>query len=223
MTTYDLIGRDRMEQSIVRRALHLWSKADEQVILPLVRSILQKYRLSHVRVREPRWETNVYPLYYWAHAQNRSTSVYGHVMELLIERFSTTATPEGSLRGQLLNLINSEIDILIEDTDYFLFAEAKVPNVSGKVRFEKSNGVHQLVCQYVQGKILEKLLGKRFLLAALGANKGEWIVLKLSKTEQALLRLVDEERISLEVPDIAWSTLTAAEGLAYSGYLSNVV
>jgi hypothetical protein len=62
MDRYKLINLDRTEQSIVRRALHQWSPADEQAIRPLVLAIQQQNGLSTLHITEPRWETNVYPL-----------------------------------------------------------------------------------------------------------------------------------------------------------------
>ena len=70
MDSYQLIGLDQMEASIVRRYLHQWSKADEQAILPLLVALQQGQCLANVQIKEPRWETNVYRLYfYWAYHQ----------------------------------------------------------------------------------------------------------------------------------------------------------
>ncbi len=63
---YKLIDLDKMEQSVVRRRLRRWSKADQEVITSLIHAVQQKQNLSAaLRILEPRYETNVYPLYYY--------------------------------------------------------------------------------------------------------------------------------------------------------------
>ena len=70
MKEYQLIGLDQMEASIVRRRLHQWNDADEQAIMPLLASLQQQPCLARIEPKEPRWETNVYPLYYyWAYRE----------------------------------------------------------------------------------------------------------------------------------------------------------
>ncbi len=212
MGQHKLIGLDKSEASIVRRHLHQWSKADEQAIRPLIRAVQEKQGLSDIHITEPRWETNVYPLYYWVHKAVDGKRVYDHVLELLPKPFSTSnmSLPEKELRLHLRRMMNSEIDILVEDFDYFLFIEAKTPKVGQKIRFQTISGVHQLVRQYVQGRILEKLIRKPFALATIVASNAELIKIPLNPTEQALLRLVNEERRSLEILELPWTTMAAA-------------
>lgn len=62
MDKHELIDLDKAEASIVRRRLHQWSKADEQAIVPLIGELKQKQCLPNVQIKEPVWETNVYPL-----------------------------------------------------------------------------------------------------------------------------------------------------------------
>jgi hypothetical protein len=106
--------------------------------------------------------------------------------------------------------MNSEIDIMVEDIDYFLFIEAKTPKTGRKTKFQTIQGVHQMVRQYIQGRILEELIRKPFALATIGANNAEPIRIQLNTTEQALLRLVNEEKQLLEILDLPWHLLVAA-------------
>ncbi len=103
--------------------------------------------------------------------------------------------------------VDSEIDILIEDAEYFIFIEAKTVALNGKVKFEKKRGVHQLVNQYIQGKIPEKLISKTFVLATVGANGGNTLALKLTEMEGKLISLVGEEKSILFVVDLSWDCL----------------
>ncbi len=205
MDRYKLIDLDQMEASVVRRHLHRWNKADEQAITPLLTALQQERCLSKVHIREPRWETNVYPLYfYWAHYRKvPHKEVYERVLASL-PRFCVA-----DLRMHVARVADTEIDILVEDVEYFVFIEAKVPKEDQKVKFEKTGGVHQLVRQYVQGRILESLIGKTFALATIGANNAQTIEIRLNDKEQALVQLVGEERQRLEILDLAWTLLSA--------------
>jgi hypothetical protein len=212
MSAYQLIELDQSEASIVRRHLREWKTGDDERVRPLIAALQQKGALSGVPLIKPRWETNVYPLYYWVHREVGNKRTYRRVVELLSERFPTaTNTPltDKELLTQVTRLVNSEIDILVEDHDYFLFIEAKIPTSSGKVKLQVIEGVHQLVRQYVQGRILEKLTGKRFALAAVGANNAEPLKRNLGVTERALLRLINEDKESLEIIDLSWPLAVA--------------
>lgn len=212
MNAYKLIELDDTESNKVRRALHRWSKVDEQAVMPLILAIRQKYDSSNFQIEEPRWVTNVYPLYYWAYNEMKSQrGAYDHVLELLPTLFplARVSLPAEELRAHLRHIVNSEIDILIEDSNYFFFVEVKIPTTSQKIRFQKTAGVHQLVRQYVQGKILEKIMGKMFALATLGANNAQTKDYQLNPIEQELLRLVGHEEPSLRVHDFDWSLLRA--------------
>ncbi len=210
MVEYKLIGHDNSEASVVRRHLHRWNKTDEQAIMPLIFAIQEKQGLSGIHATEPRWETNVYPLYYWMPIIGNKRS-YDRVLERLPNLFLTpnSQSPAIDLRQHLTRTINSEIDILVEDFDYFLFIEAKTPKAGRKTKFQTLNGVHQMVRHYVQGRILEKLIDKPFALATIGANNAEPLEIPLNGTEQALLHLVSEERQTLEIQDLPWTLFTA--------------
>lgn len=135
-----------------------------------------------------------------------SKEAYNHVFELLQDLFSpfTALLPQEELRRHVKRMVNSEIDILVEDDDYFVFFEAKEATAGQKIKFQDKGGVRQLVRQYVQGKILEKLTAKMFALATIGANNGRVINIHLKTTEMALLQLVNDERQSLEIIDLSW-------------------
>jgi len=122
---------------------------------------------------------------------------------------SFSSVPEEQLRIHIDRIANSEIDILVEDVEYFVFIEAKIVAAGQKVKFENSSGVHQLVRQYVQGWLLAPLIGKTFALATLGANNAQPITIRLNETEQALVRLVGEEKQELKVPDLEWTLMRA--------------
>lgn len=204
MDKYKLIGLDQMEASLVRRRLRQWTKADEQAITSLITALQQKQGLPDVHVTEPCYETNVYPLYYyWAHyRQVRHREVYDCVFRSLpSDRVSMT---EEELRSLVARVVDSEIDLMVEDIEYFVFIEAKETPPGHKVKFENKGGVHQLVRQYVQGKILQKLISKTFALATIGANNGEILPVRLNDTERKLLQLVDQDMVTLQVRDISW-------------------
>ena len=61
---YQLIDIDQMEPSIVRRRLRRWTEADAAEITPLIAALQDKGSLSGIQIQKPRYETNVYPLYY---------------------------------------------------------------------------------------------------------------------------------------------------------------
>src|SRR5713101_6101193 len=83
MARPNLIGIDKTEATYVRRALHHWTDADEKAVTPLLGKLQCKYPDLQLRITKPRWETNVYPLYYWAHETVSSKKAYGHVLEIL--------------------------------------------------------------------------------------------------------------------------------------------
>ena len=92
----------------------------------------------------------------------------------------------------------------------WLFIEVKIPKPGQKTKFQTIAGVHQMVRQYIQGRILEKIIRQPFALATIGASDAESIEIPLNEQEQSLLRLVNEERQSLEVPDLPWDLLTTS-------------
>ena len=99
---------------------------------------------------------------------NRSTPRIVESFQMYAER-----VPDKSLIPHIQRLADTEIDILIEDRDYFVFVEAKNVQEGRKAKFENIGGVHQLVRQYLQGKLLEKMISKMFALATIGVNGGQ--------------------------------------------------
>ena len=213
MDNYKLIHLDQMEASIVRRRLLGRSKADQEVATALVHALQGKQCLSNIHITEPWYVTNVYPLYfYWAHDQHlKHREVYDRVFQLLpTDNFTM---PKAELRPHVWRVADTEIDILVEDVEYFVFIEAKEPKPGHKVKFQNQGGVHQLVRQYVQGRILEKRISKTFALATIGANNGQMLEIKLNPTERALLQLIEEEKEVLQVIDLSWpSFIEVAQG-----------
>ena len=122
---YQLIDIDQMEPSIVRRHLRRWTEADEAAITPLVAGLRNKGALSGIPIQKPRYETNVYPLYYyWSHTKGLPhKQVYSEVVESF--QMYTETAPDKSLIPHIQRLADTEIDILIEDREYFVFVEAK--------------------------------------------------------------------------------------------------
>lgn len=202
MEGYRLIDLDQMEESVVRRRLRRWSKADQEAITPIVQSLLTASCLDSVDIVEPVYETNVYPLfYYWTNHKRIRRMEVGN---LLFQELSTNGTIYSVLQEPLSKVIDTEIDILVEDLTYFAFIEVKQPSIGRRATFQKQGGIHQLVKQYVQGKILERSISKTFCFGTMGANNGQALELTLNPNERALLQLVHDDRQTLSVPDIAW-------------------
>ena len=93
--------------------------------------------------------------------------------ERVFKALPIEASPQNDgLEPHISRLADTEIDILVEDTEYFVFIEAKEVRGQSKAKFEPGE-VHQLVRQYVQGKVLEKTVAKTFALATIGANNAQ--------------------------------------------------
>ena len=65
-------------------------------------------------------------------------------------------------------------------------------------------GVHQLVRQYLQGKLLEKMISKTFALATIGVNDGRDLEIELNDREVQMLSLVGSTGSTLSVVDLLW-------------------
>lgn len=207
MGNYKLIDLDRDEKSIVRRALYQESRTGEQAITKIFSGIQQEHGFSKARLIKPRWETSVHPLYFWAYSKCKCEpaqsgnyrACFDHVVQQL-----------ASFDGEKLHeafwytVVDCEIDILVEDAECFFFVETKIP-VGGTAIdwYRGKHGAHQLVHQYLQGKLLKKLAApeKEFALATVGANNGKPQNIELNETELELLALVDYEGRSLRIPD----------------------
>ena len=99
---------------------------------------------------------------------------YPEVYARIVESFQMYlgTTPDKSLIPHIHRIGDTEIDILIEDCEYFVFVEAKNAPEGKKPKFETTGDVHQLVRQYLQGKLLEKVISKTFAYATIGVNSG---------------------------------------------------
>ena len=211
---YALIDIDRFEPNIVRRRLRRLSELHDReaaiqlnsaAARPLVEQLQSQGLLADFKIAQPRYETNVWPLCYWF-----DEDYGGKTVEAVKEHFGNV--PENPvLRVQSLAV--TEIDILIEDNTYFAFIEAKEVLAPVKVKFERSHGVHQLVRQYLQGKILEELIGKPFALATIGAYQGNPIELnrstdhsqfQLQEADVKMLELFRQPSEKLTVTDLKW-------------------
>ena len=202
-TEYSLIDIDQFEPNIVRRKLRRLTESHEQGLGALVSQVQGTLGpLAGTTIERPRYETNVWPLYfYWKHAKSQPhKDVYIRTAEAIEQHFD--AIPE-RFAASARTLPDAEIDILIEDRDYFVFVEAKNVPGGGVAKFETKPGVHQLVRQYLQGMILEKLIAKRFALATIGANRGNSIDVPLTDDDVAMLGLFGQPP-ALTVMDLVW-------------------
>ena len=130
------------------------------------------------------------------------TQVYARIVESFQRYLGTT--PDESLIPHIHRIANTEIDILIEDCEYFVFVEAKNVPEGKKPKFETTGGVHQLVRQYLQGKLLEKVISKTFALATIGVNSGSDVEIELNDLEARMLNLVGVTATTHSVVDLLW-------------------
>jgi hypothetical protein len=214
MGKYKLLDLDRDEKSIVRRALYQESRVGEQTIKEIFSGVQREYSLSTARLIEPHWETSVHPLYFWAYGECKCEpgqsgnyrACFDHVLKQ-VPIFHL----EDLHKAFWYTVVDCEIDILVEDTELFLFLEAKIPVRGTDIDWYRSkHGAHQLVHQYVQGKLLKKLVvpEKEFALGTIGANNGIAQNIHLNETERKLLALVGYDEHLLRVPDFALEVLT---------------
>ena len=210
MDAYKLIDRDQMEPTKLRRKLDPWNSTKSHRVQPLITKILSRYGHNGIKLAEPKWEVHVYPLYYYYYedkAKRKKESVFPRIFEEYQRFFSEfTSTLEISeLYALISSVADAEIDLLIEDTDYFVFVEVKSPGAGQKPKFTKEKGIHQLVRQYVQGKFLERAVGKKFMIATIGAPLSAPV--RLNQVEKSLLEAIGEEREDLEIYDFPWTIL----------------
>lgn len=177
----------------------------------------------------PRWTTNVYPLYYLARqeltgagGEPSEKQTYEFVRDICSRHFpdGLTSLAAGEVLSHMTQVANSEIDLLIEDLDYFVFIEAKFPPPGARASFRRIDRIHQLVRQYVQGRILAKLTSKSFALATIGANGGTHTTIRPNSAESALLGLIGEPAKPLDFLDLTWPRTTSASLPPWPGYTS---
>ena len=136
--SYRLIGKDRMEPSILLRKLRPWRTKDADGAKSLVHAVLDKYEHNAWRCDPFRWETSVCPLFYFAKDRDMpDKAVYERVFDWASPPPDEIAKP--SLKAMLGPVANAEVDLLIESANYFIFIEAKVRKKSGaKPRFQRN-------------------------------------------------------------------------------------
>ncbi|MBI2089182.1 MAG: hypothetical protein HYT78_10625 [Deltaproteobacteria bacterium] len=204
---YLLIDLDKGETSKLRRTLDPWQPAKAHAVTRLVGECSLRHG-ARLEIKEPRWETNIYPLYYYFWDQGyRGRKLYNQVIVDYKRLFPELASPSsgGDLYYELQRSTDAEIDLLIEDRDYFIFAEVKDPPPGKKAKFETRGGIHQLVRQFVQGKLLGRLIRKEFLLCTVGV--GLCGPLRLNDVEKGLLAAVGGPGHELDVQNFDWDLL----------------
>ena len=120
------------------------------------------------------------------------------------------------LKAMLDSVANAEVDLLIESANYFIFIEAKVCKKSGaKSRFQRNKeeygATHQLVRQFVQGRLLANQIDKTFMLATLGASEKGSIKIELRECDKRLLKVVGQSGQEFPFPDVPnfrWNLLS---------------
>ena len=118
-----------------------------------------------------RWETSVFPLFYFTKTHNiPSKAVYERIFEWAGHLPPHSEPP--SIKKMLGPVADAEVDLLIESANYFMFIEAKKPDEPARFQRNKEEygAIHQLVRQFVQGRLLASQIDKAFMLATLGAS-----------------------------------------------------
>jgi hypothetical protein len=207
MTDYQLVGVDQMEASKLRRKLDpmdSWDIAKTERVKPVIAEIANSCGRD-ITPEEPRWESSVYPLYYMyaGKARGNVNALYDKLLADYVEMFpelQCTVSPD-QLTAFIRDIANTEIDLLIEDVDYFIFVEAKDPPDGKPPRFQMRDGVHQLVLQYAEGLFLAKKIRKKFFLATLGTKMNYY---NLTPADQNLLAIFGDGSKELKFCDLTW-------------------
>ena len=205
MTNYKLIGVDQMEATKLRRKLdEPWCPEKSQRVKPVIADIAKTCE-GDITPMEPRWEHGVYPLYYLYKHDSRDTlkTVCNKILEDYIMQFPELKDkyPTDQLTAFVDDIANTEVDLLIEDVDYFIFVEAKNPPDGRLPRFQMKRGVHQLVLIYAEGLFLARKIKKRFLLATLGTGMTSY---NLTTADQTLLAIFGDASKELKFCDLIW-------------------
>ena len=198
---YSLIGKDQMEPSILIRRLRPWRPEDADRVQSLVHAVLDAYGRNEWH-RDPFiWETGVFPLFYFTKDRDMpSKAVYERIFDWAGHPSDEFANP--SLKAMLTPVADAEVDLLIESAHYFIFIEAKKPGE--KVRFQRNKkeygATHQLVRQFVQGRLLASQIDKTFMLATL-TDEG-FVQVELRKGDRRLLKAVGQSGEDFPFPDM---------------------
>ena len=212
--SYQLIGKDQMEPSILIRRLRQWRPEDASKAQALVDAVLTAYGQKEWLSDPFRWETSVFPLFYFTKTRNiPSKAVYERIFEWAGHPSDHSENP--SIEKMLGPVADAEVDLLIESANYFMFIEAKVRQKPGEtVGFQRNKkeygAIHQLVRQFVQGRLLASQINKTFMLATLGASDGDFVQVELRDGDRRLLKVVGQSEHDFpfpDVPDFSWSLL----------------
>ena len=213
--SHRLIDKDQMEPSILLRKLRPWRPEDANSAKRLVRDVLAEYKRNVWRCDPFRWETSVCPLFYFAKDRDMpDKAVYERVFDWA--GCPSDEIKDPSLQKMLDSVANTEVDLLIESANYFIFIEAKVLKKSGaKAKFQRSSpeygATHQLVRQFVQGRLLARQINKEFMLATLGASDEGFIQVELRKCDRRLLKVVRQRGQDFPfsgMPNFGWDALS---------------
>ena len=80
--SYQLIGKDQMEPSILLRKLRPWRPEDASKAQALVDAVLTAYGQKEWLCDPFRWETSVFPLFYFTKTRDiPSNAVYERIFE----------------------------------------------------------------------------------------------------------------------------------------------
>ena len=212
--SYQLIGKDQMEPSILIRRLRPWQAGDADRVNPLVHTVLTAYGQKEWLCDPFRWETSVFPLFYFTKTRGMpSKAVYERIFEWAGQPSDAIENP--AIEKMLGPVADAEVDLLIESANYFMFIEAKVRRKPAeKARFQRNKkeygAIHQLVRQFVQGRLLASQIDKAFMLATLGASDEGFIQVELREGDRRLLKVVkqsEQDFLFPDVPDFSWSLL----------------
>ena len=213
--SYRLIDKDQMEPSILLRKLRPWRSEDADRVQSLVHAVLAAYERNAWRCDPFRWETSVFPLFYFAKDRDMSSkAVYERIFDWAGHPSDEIANP--SLKAMLGPVADAEVDLLIESANYFIFIEAKVRKKKGaKPRFQRNKkkygATHQLVRQFVQGRLLANRIDKTFMLATLGASEKDSMHVELREYDKRLLKVVGQRGQEFPFPDVPnfrWNLLS---------------
>ena len=212
--SYQLIGKDQMEPSILSRRLRQWRPEDASKAQDLVDGVLTAYGQKEWLSDPFRWETSVFPLFYFTKTRDiLSKAVYERIFEWAGQPSDAIENP--SIEKMLGPVADAEVDLLIESANYFMFIEAKVRQKPGEtVRFQRNKkeygAIHQLVRQFVQGRLLASQINKAFMLATLGASDGDFVHVELREGDIRLLNVVGQRGEDFPFPDMpnfSWNLL----------------
>ena len=143
-----------------------------------------------------------------------SKAVYERIFEWAGHPLDHGESENPSIEKMQGPVADAEVDLLIESANYFMFIEAKVCQKPGEtVRFQRNKkeygAIHQLVRQFVQGRLLASQIHKEFMLATLGASDGDFVQIELREGDRRLLQAVEqsEKHFPSPVPNFSWNLL----------------